>query len=287
MGEYKIYLDESGFCSERFQSICAISGSNESLSIVENSLREILIKNNISDLHFSDVGTHSSKLIATDEFLLMAVEYVSNYDGRIDILLWDTQDERHSIFGRDDVANFHRMFYRLISFVARKYNQTIWEVYPDENTSFNWNEIEFYLSNSRRNKWENIIQTLFDEFNPFFKFEKITQVSSINEPIVQLADIFAGIGRFSVGCKDDYKIWKSISNINQVSLFNDRGKAEQISKRTTNRFKLMKNFSNYCKGCSLGVSLNTNNFLKTFDKRNPINFWHYEKKYEYDFAPTR
>jgi len=124
---------------------------------------------------------------------------------------------------------------------------------------------------------------------PFLHFEHIETRSSKDEPIVQLADLFAGFARFSREKGKRYWSWlKTEETKCQPSLFliEDNNSGE-ISKADKARFSLLREFDNFCKKRKLGVSLKEKKYLWTPNPENPVNFWSYEPQHEMDKAPTR
>ncbi len=61
----------------------------------------------------------------------------------------------------------------------------------------------------------------------------------------------------------------------------------KLSKSDQERCCVLYEFNNKCKNKKLGVSLKINRGLKTFDAKNPINFWWYEPQHEADKAPRK
>jgi len=49
---------------------------------------------------------------------------------------------------------------------------------------------------------------------------------------------------------------------------------------------IMNDFNALCKSNKLGVSLKSSKGFKTFDPKNPINFWFYVPQSDEDQAPT-
>ena len=64
----------------------------------------------------------------------------------------------------------------------------------------NWGRIIKYLSMTRMHRKQNenplLIKLMLKE-NPRFEFGEVKQLPSIKEPLIQLADLFAGLARFS------------------------------------------------------------------------------------------
>jgi hypothetical protein len=103
---FSIYSDETGLFDKRFQAIGLVSGPTVHLLELRDKLRLILNENCITEIKFVEVRTHHPKLLAAQGFIERSVtEYANRQKCRIDVLVWDTQDLRRAIRGRDDVAN--------------------------------------------------------------------------------------------------------------------------------------------------------------------------------------
>jgi len=287
---FSAYSDESGCFRERYQAIGIVSGGKENLETLNSELKKILNNKRTSEIKFEEVRTHRPKVEAAELFLNRAIEFARHKKIRIDVLLWDTRDSRHDIFGRDDIANLERMYYKVLKHISKRWNQTEWKLCPDRNSAINWSEIQSYLNKTKmlRRKSPNLL-LLFEEKTYKINFLKIDQRNSQTEPLIQLADLFAGMARF---CREKGKEcikWLKDKNNSQGYLFdfNDDSTKEDPSKTNQNRFKLIGDFNDKCKKFKFGVSLNTREFLTTPNPENPINFWNYETQHEDDKAPVR
>jgi hypothetical protein len=286
---YQLYSDESLSEDKRYTSICVISGNKENLQNLREELFKILKINKINELKFTEVKTHRPKINTAEQFINIAVEFAKNKKIRIDILTYDLQDSRHNIQGRDDFRNVERMYYKLIRNCCERWSKLKWEFYPDENSAYNWEEIQDYLNSTKFPRKEVGLLKLFNEERFKLNFIALEQKNSLNEPLVQLADLFAGFHWFSILYGLECLRFISKENTkNQKFLFEEfENITEDYNKTKVNRFLLIKKMDELCKKHKLGVSLKTNKHLWTPQPDYPINFWLYEPQGEYDKAPTR
>ena len=294
-----IYSDESK--SDGFCSLCAVSLKEENYENISNKLREILSNHKLKELKFTEIRTHRGKIDSAKEFIKFAIENARSGKIRVDLIIWNLNDKRHRVKGRDDKENLERMYYNLLRYIAGKwqgYNDKIdFEFYPDENTEYDFGKIARYLKNTKhgkRQKWHSI--ELFGDNLSKFSFDDPQQKISYQEPLIQLADLFAGIGCFSRENGGLYKKWNANIEKNEnvkLPLFPDSGKEDDVflnkTKTEENRFELIKLIKDYCKKNKITISLNTYGYLRTdpFYKSEPINFWHYDPKGDYDIAPKK
>ena len=63
----EVYSDESGI--KRFKSLCAISGIKNNLDDLSGRLKSILLLNDVKEIKFEWVRTHSPKIKTAKKFL--------------------------------------------------------------------------------------------------------------------------------------------------------------------------------------------------------------------------
>ena len=119
-----------------------------------------------------------------------------------------------------------------------------------------------------------------------FGIEEIHPVLSGEYPLLQLADLFAGMAVFSRDKYDEYQHWLQDTSP-QVRLFDEADASSNPSRSSRERFQVLKAFDDMCKDIKLGVSLKTKRGLWTPDPQNPINFWIYEPQHPEDKAPRK
>ncbi len=291
---FSIYSDESGIFNKRFQAIALISGSDMILLQLKKKLKDILDENGIDEIKFEEVRTHHPKLLAAQSFIDCSVrDYASQQKCRIDVLVWDTQDPRHAVEGRDDIANLGVMYYRLLTHTARQLRQTEWHLYPDINPDVDWDKIADFLNKTRLAHSRTILPSLFDlkEENQLIKFKEIQPRDSLCEPLIQLADLFAGIARFTreegEQCLQWLNSWGNKDQLKLPDFICGKDEIDDTIGAKQNRYKLIGDFYDLCRRKRMGVSLRDKRYLRTPNPTNPINFWNYEPQHEFDIAPKR
>jgi hypothetical protein len=287
---FSVYSDESGCFSERYQAIALVSGERNILPQLSDILHDIVIKAKITELKFSELRTHYPKLRAAYQFIERGVEFARQNKIRVDILLWDIQDKRHSIQRRDNIANLELMYYKVLRHISERWHQINWELYPDENSQINWDGIISYLNETKMPRIESGILSLFKQERYNINFVKVLPSDSENESLIQLADLFAGIACFIREYGGECIRWFRMQNKNVQYNLIENSEEEEIEKgnRTKyNRFKLVGFLDELCKQYKLGVSFKTKKYFNTFSPNYPINFWNYEPQHDDDKAPTR
>jgi len=289
-----MYSDETGVFDKRFQAIALVSGPIGTLLQLRTKLQGILDERGVDEIKFAEIRTHRPKLLAARSFITCSVRaYASQRKCRIDIIVWDTQDLRHTIRGRDDVANLAIMYYRVLTHAARQWKQAEWRLYPDMNPEISWDEIADFLKRTSLSGSRTRLPSLFkfEEENQLLQFNEIRPTDSLREPVIQLADLFAGMGRF---CREEGEqclrwldSWGNKEQLQLPDLLCGRDAKDDTIETKRNRYQLIGEFYHLCRRNRMGVSLRDEKCLRTLNPKNPINFWNYESQYDYDKAPIR
>ena len=291
---FSAYSDESGTFDHRYQSIAVVSGLEKVLQQLRSILTDILSAEKVCELKFSEIqGYHSYQAKAARRFIKNTIKhYIRSYRIRIDVLTWDIFDSRHNITNRDDIANLKYMYYKVLIHIARQWNQVHWNLYPDNNSKIDWCTIKERLDVSSLNPPRQQQRALIDlsQDDKLCQFKKIQQLDSFQEPIIQLADLFAGMARFSgeegINCIEWLIAFGNRNQLRFKPLCTDKTKDRSTRIREC-RYQLIGGLDKICKNYKLGVSLRKNNRLWTPDRNRPLNFWNYEPQGEYDKAPIK
>lgn len=284
------YADETNHNVGRYRGIALLTLRVKDAEILSDNLRQILMKSNIDEFKWVDLRSarHRFAAIKMVEFL---IQNALNNLARMDILIWDTEDKRHQVQGRDDIANLERMYYHLFKNVMHKRwpHESAWILHPDINSAMKWRELFNFLkladigkSMEKSSGWQGLIKSVNE-----FGIVQIEPKDSKDEPLIQLADLFAGLATYSRGKYDCFEKWKN-NGTRQTKLFEETPEPPIIiSKADMERCLILDNFNYNCKRKKMGVSLKTNKGLKSFDPAKPINFWWYVPQHETDKAPVR
>lgn len=286
------FSDESHWNVGRFRSLGLVTLPACHLKDFEKELGALLLnQSGVSEFKWKKLAGAKERF-AAQRICNFAIEKAVAGQLRVDVLIWDIQDSRHRVQGRDDTANLGRMYYHLLRNVLRKRwpNYAVWKLHVDEHTALNWGTIQdclqaksvslqidnsLFVSNAVR-------INLYQEFG----IAEIKDVTSANHPLLQVADLFAGLAVFSWDKYERYNEWCT-DRSPQASLFGDGQRSLRQSHSERERFQVLKHFDDECKKQRLGVSLKTKKGLWTPDPMKPINFWVYEPQHLEDKAPTR
>ena len=284
------FADETLYNTGRYRGVAVVSMPAAEQSSAELEIGLLLADSQVKEFKWSKLRTAKYRL-AAEKLVEWVIHRARQGQLRVDVLVWDIDDSRHAIRGRDDIANMQRMYFHLFRNVltSRWPDSATWTLLPDEHTAMRWNRLKVFLD--LRGSETVIEQNLFTGTSPAiddktrFNILSIIECQSHITPLVQVADLFAGLAAFSRLSWDEYQCWYT-SNSGQLSLF-DCDETDSLTSSERQRCELLNRFDNLCKHWKLGVSLRTNHGLRTMDPANPLNFWWYLPQHEGDLAPVK
>ncbi len=281
--DFAAYSDESYIRTPRFRSISVFTFPLSNKTEILRTLKSNLNSSNIQEFKWEKLRTAKYRFCAI-KFLNTIFDSLYKRDIRIDTIIWDTHDRRHTVTDRDDIKNFERMFFHLHrSALRRRPKNSNWNIHPDERMEIDWATIRDCLSAVGR-RHELIKSPLFGEFfsDRHYQISEFQEVHSIHSPCCQLADLFAGMAVFSITHNSKFWLWNWQ---NTPSLFKQPDVVFSCSE--IERFQVLDYFNCGCKDKKLRVSLSTDEGLKTYKPSYPLNFWLYRPQHDKDKAPTR
>jgi len=285
------FADESYWNKGRFRSLGLVTATVRAVDLLNSELRSLLGGSNVCEFKWTRLKGAKERF-AAEKLCRFTVEKACTGQLRVDVLVWDIEDSRHRVPGRDDIANLERLYYHLFRNVlrARWPDDAIWRLHPDEHTALDWETVKDCLE--AKSTSIEVDRTLFPvggfkvRLRREFGIEDIQPVLSGDHPLLQLADLFAGLAVFSRDRFADYQKWLKDKS-QQVLLFEDADHPSYSSRSSQERFQVLKSFNQACKQKTLCVSLKTTRGLWTPDPKNPINFWMYEPQHPEDKAPLK
>ena len=288
------YADESYITGSRYRSVAVVTLESGSAAETGLLLRELLDDSGLEEFKWEKLRQARERFAAL-KMLDLTVGFAVQGRLRADVLVWDTQDERHSVMGRDDVANLQRMYYHLFRNVLQRRwpSGSTWHLYPDENSALDWMTIHDCLDASGLGL--SAEGDLFEEGEFRLRLARDFHILQIHEscsaktPLCQLADLFAGLGAYSRSSYTKYERWLR-SQSEQLSLGLEIVGVDRpikLSNRDRERCLVIRHLDEQCKRRRLGVGLRSSQGFRTYDPSNPINFWLYQPQRPEDIAPVR
>ena len=285
------FSDESNWNVGRFRSLGLVTAPRKHLSELERGLSILLSNSGLTEFKWKKLRGAREQFVA-EKICKFVIDHACAKKLRVDVLIWDIQDRRHNIRGRDDIENLQRMYYHLFRNVLRKRcpNDEVWCLYPDEHTAMNWQSVQDYLTaTSTRIEKEKTIFTggkFYLRIRKDFHIERIEEAKSQVHLLLQVADLFAGLAVFSRDKYKEYNAWLR-TNSGQKALFDEDPRSIFLTRSSVARFQVLRFLDTECKRQKLGVSLEKKGGLWTPNPNNPINFWLYEPQHPEDRAPIK
>ena len=291
---FQAYCDASGIFDHQFQSIGVVSGSVGTLDELRSVLTSIIDECEVREVKFAEITRYDSRdyRAALATITMVIAGYCRYHRVRIDVMTWDTADSRHAIPGRDDIDNLGRLYYHLLLNVTKRWPEGEWNVIIDKNEQVDFATLKDCMNYNLPLPVSRTLPEIIESTSQLEELDvvkDIREVASHEEPLVQLADLFAGMARYSYEQGMECCRWlSSKGNPDQLPLPDfaiDGYTAEEFSKSGECRFQLIGELSKLCKKHRLGVSLKTEKRLWTPNPDNPVNFWRYTPQGGYDKAP--
>lgn len=213
---------------------------------------------------------------------------------RVDILVWDMQDARRKdLLGRDDKADFGRMYFHLLRAVmAHRWPKgSRWILCADRQSAMDWPTLEDCLAWKSRKKHASFLPTIdaYAQLGSLYDIAECREVDSHRYPLVQLSDFFAGLAAFSYLRFERYIQWKN-EHSGSGWLFDpaDCGVTTQtLSKSDEQRFPILQHLKQRAAERRLGLSLESSRGLRTYNPKNNLNCWLYTPQHPNDKAPMK
>lgn len=283
-----IFGDESGYDgSNRFGCLAKVSGPYDTMRTLNTRLQKILDEHNISEIKFHKVKGFKYATVAK-KFLDVGLEEIAKDKIKANVIVWDKQDSRHDVKNRCDIENLKRMYYHNLKNLKLHWSiNTTWGFYPDEFSAIKWESIIKYIENTRFDKERKINKNLFGEIHNFNfpQYKGHKELDSKKYPLLQLADLFAGVIRTSRDKSKEFKYHLEQLK-NQYNLFPTSNEVK-IPNNLKPKLKVLESFKKTSGDYKLGVNFSQEEYFKTFNMSKGIFIHHYKPQSIYDKAPTK
>ena len=282
---FQAYSDESGInVGDRYTSVSVVSGEAEALNYLRDRLGETLRDKNVDEVKFSKITRYERPVTeAAADFVGCVVNDFAIYNRvRIDTITTDNGCLSGGDYDSGSDPDLEGMYCHLLSNVGRRWGSTKWDFYPDEHPGVNWSGIVSCLNMTSMLTAEGNKEAFIDrtDEDAQFEFSEVEELDSVGEPLVQLADLFAGMARFSHedngGCAEWVARGDERQGILMPSMAWDKG---NITRLKECRYRLIGRLYSLCRRHRLYVSLRSGRHLRTWRPQSPINFWDYRRRY--------
>lgn len=291
--EYLAFSDEAYYTGHRYRGISVISLPASSLESIRPRLLGDLSSSGISEFEWKKLASARERF-AAHKLIDTAVGLALSGHVRIDTVVWDTHDSRHTVQGRDDIKNLERMYFHIFKAIL-KYRWPAgakWNLHPDQNSAVDWASMHEFLEFSgsadriQRSLTEDDIRALIS--NRDFNVRQIEQVSSSETPEVQVCDLFAGLGVYSHSDFRTYRRWcENKADQLKLPFGGIEGGSIEFTRSQNERCEVVSYLDEKCKKNKLHVGLASSAGFQTHNPRMPINFWPYTPQHAKDKAPVK
>lgn len=247
------YADETQYNVGRYRGLAMVSALAAVAGELAAAVRGILASSGVNECKWEKVRSAKTRFLA-EKLLIWAVDEAMAGRLRVDALTWEAGDSRHASAGMPYLKKLHHMYRYLVAeaLTYRWPDATTWVLYPDEQNALRWDMIATGLP----------------------RLVRIVPSASHREPLIQVADLFAGLAVFSRAGYDTYEHWlclppderrpspgKPLANL-----------PDGLSASDRQRCLLLDDFFTRCKPRLPGISLRTNRGLRTYDPKRAITF---------------
>jgi len=189
--QHGIYTDESGGGDVRTLAVAGVAGERSELSALEARLAQALQRHGVDELKWAQVRTRAPRLRAAEEFLALAAAARSK-GLWLAAVTWRLPRRRQGLAPasagahalahlrprRDNLDRLKRAYARLLKAAALAHPAACWRFYPDQRTGVDFGSL-MEAAGGRRLGWQGWAMQRSGE-----------------RPLVQLADLLAGLARF-------------------------------------------------------------------------------------------
>jgi hypothetical protein len=256
---YVGFSDESHQEQGQYRAISIVTMEKDFSKEVSKQLSELIKKSGLDEFKWKKLRSARERLCA-EKFVKLVVPLIRQKKIRIDTIIWEHTSEIKD----DSSTHFQKMYYQLFKNVLwQRWPEGIeWELYPDEQSVIYWDLIIDFLFGIAMKRVEAKGKSELVVFLDKLSFKKLVEVKSEKEPIVQIADLFAGMTVFS------YEQSGRIIRSGQKTLFGEKA----ISNSMDDKFSVLDDFLRCCSKMRVVVSKKKTGGLKTSPDEN-INFW--------------
>lgn len=281
------YSDESQHNTGRYHGICMVSLPAEHAARIVAEIEARLVESEVTEVKWKKIKGARDRFAAL-KVINICVQEARQGHLRLDVIIWDTEDDRHKLPGRDDRANLKNMYIQLFKNVLRKRwpIESTWQIFPDENSIIDWAYVRNTLANTDRftSQKPNLLGEEWLSLRTHFNIFEIAEISSREICLAQVADLFAGMGVFSYEHFGIYQAWAR-KNSQQLELITTTD--ENFTSKEEEHSRTLYEFNQQTAKYRMGISITSSHGLSTRNPSCPINFWPYHPQHKYDKAPIR
>lgn len=244
------YTDETWHNIGRYRGLGMVSLRSEDAGVLGAAVRGLLAGSGVGECKWEKVRSARTRF-AAEKVVDWAIDEARAGRLRVDVVAWDTEERSRAGRGEPHGTTLRRMYAHLLGAIlpARWPGAASWRVVPDEQGAIPWERLRGGLPH----------------------VAEIAPGRSDAEPLIQVADLFAGLGVYSRGGYDTYERWLCLPPGERAAPIRLAELGLSASERE--RCLLLDGFYTRCVALGLGVSLRTHRGLRTYGADRPLCFW--------------
>lgn len=281
------YSDESHHNSGRYRAIGMISMRAELAGEINGKIQALNQESDVKECKWYKLDSAKYRF-AIQKIINLCLEYADINRLRIDVLVWDSEDSRHKVIGRDENKNLMNMYIQLLKnvIVKRWKGHGVWQLFPDNNRIIDWHHAHNILKNidAYNDDSEGLINKKWHQFKSLHSITSIEQTDSKLTGLCQAIDIFTGMAVFSSEKRKVYVEW-SRQTSDQLPLFSIEN--IKLSNKDIEQSGMLNYFLDQAATKNIKIHFDNNSGLVNKDPNQVINVWLYSPQASYDKAPVR
>lgn len=247
--------DEAQYNVGRYRGLGAVTLPITRYTPLVAELADLIRRTGMAEVKWEKVRGARGRYAAI-ALLTWACDQADAGDLRVDTLTWDTSENPQG--RRGEMRHIRRLQRLYAAFLgdalsARWGTDARWAVYPDAQDALDWSRVATEAASGGA------------------RIERITPRDSRAEPLIQLADLFAGLAVFSRAAYDDYERWLHQAAVEAEPAAED-ALPERFSGSLRERLLVLDQFYLLAKTRALGLSLRSQRGLRSFAPAPPIRF---------------
>lgn len=250
--KYAVYSDEAQHNVGRVRAVGAVSLRATDVGRLGGEVAALIESSGVSECKWELVRSARASF-AAEKLVFWALERAIDGVLRIDVLTWSAED---ATLGQvaPSLARLRAMYVRLLDGIVQAREPAArWLIFPDEQQALDWRRIASTITTGDQ-------------------IERITPLRSHEAPLIQVADLFVGLGVFSRSSYGAYERWRSFPD-DERNVSSGRFAAPQpLAASLRYRCALLDLFYTACVRRLPGISLHTRCGLHTHLSDTPIQF---------------
>lgn len=245
------YADETRYNVGRYRGVALVSAPLTHVPALSEEVARILVESGVGECKWEKVRSARTRF-AAEKLLAWTIDAALAGRLAVDTLTWDAG----AVIPRSQplpyLKKLHRMYSCLLAgaLAHRWPDGRPWIIAPDEQNALRWPVIA--------------------AASP--RIARLEPRSSAGEPLIQLADLFAGLAVFSRAGYDTYEQWLCLPPAERRAGAQPSASLRLLSASDRQRCLLLDDFFLRCKLRLPGISLRTSRGLRTYGFHPPLTF---------------